>query len=261
MNPPPLPVFDAHLHIIDERFPLVANAGYLPPQFTADAYRAAVASLGVCGGAIVSGSFQALDQSYLRDALDRLGPTFVGVTQLPRTAEDAEIRDLDRCGVRAVRFNLRRGGSEGIEALEEMAERVYALVGWHAEFYADARELGDLVPRLRALPQIVIDHLGLSAEGLPTVLELVATGAKVKATGFGRIAFDVPPALRAIADIDPHALLFGTDLPSTRAPRPFAATDVALVVNALGEERARLALYDNAAALYRPRETTGRAAV
>ena len=118
------------------------------------------------------------------------------MTQLPRTAEDAEIRDLDRCGVRAVRFNLRRGGSEGIEALEEMAERVHALVGWHAEFYADARELGDLVPRLRALPQIVIDHLGLSAEGLPTVLELVAAGAKVKATGFGRIAFDVPAALQ-----------------------------------------------------------------
>ena len=73
MNPPHGPIFDAHLHIIDERFPLVANAGYLPPQFTADAYRAAVAPLGVCGGAIVSGSFQALDQSYLRDALDRLG--------------------------------------------------------------------------------------------------------------------------------------------------------------------------------------------
>ena len=261
MSPPPGPIFDAHFHVIDARFPLVANAGYLPPPFTTYAYRAAVAPLGVGGGAIVSGSFQAFDQSYLRDALESLGPTFVGVTQLPRTAGDPEIRDLDRCGVRAVRFNLRRGGSEGIEALEEMALRVHALVGWHAEFYADARELTDLMPRLRALPQIVIDHLGLSAEGLPIVLELVAAGAKVKATGFGRIAFGVRAALRAIADINPRALLFGTDLPSTRAPRPFATTDVALVVEALGEERARLALYDNAVALYHPRETTGRTSI
>ena len=261
MSPRPGPIFDAHLHVIDARFPLVANAGYLPPPFTADAYRAAVAPLGVCGGAIVSGSFQAFDQSYLLDALERLAPTFVAVTQLPRTAADEEIRELDRRGVRAVRFNLRRGGSEGIEALEELALRVQALVGWHVEFYADARELSDLVPRLRSLPQIVIDHLGLSAEGLPIVLDLVAAGAKVKATGFGRIAFDVRAALRAVADIDPRALVFGTDLPSTRAPRPFAPTDIALVVEALGEERARLALYDNAVALYRPRGTTDSASI
>ena len=36
------------------------------------------------GGAVVSGSFQGFDQSYLLDALDQLGPSFVGVTQLPR---------------------------------------------------------------------------------------------------------------------------------------------------------------------------------
>jgi len=28
------PLFDAHLHIINPRFPLVPNAGYLPPSFT-----------------------------------------------------------------------------------------------------------------------------------------------------------------------------------------------------------------------------------
>jgi hypothetical protein len=81
-----------------------------------------------------------------------------------------------------------------------------------------------------------LTEVGLSAEGLLIVLELVADGAKVKATGFGRIAFDVRAALRAIADINPRALLFGTDLPSTRAPRLFATTDVALVVEALGED-------------------------
>lgn len=32
------PVFDAHVHIIDPRFPLTGNDGYLPPAFTVDQY-------------------------------------------------------------------------------------------------------------------------------------------------------------------------------------------------------------------------------
>lgn len=246
------PIFDAHCHIIDARFPLVENNGYLPPMFTVDDYRAAAEPLGVTGGAIVSGSFQAFDQSYLADALERLGPAYVGVTQLPRTASDAEIVELDRRGVRAVRFNLHRGGSEGADALREMAQRVHALAGWHIELYADASHLVELVPMLSGLPQIVVDHLGLAAAGVPTLLKLVERGARVKATGFGRVSLKVATALQAIAAVDPHALMFGTDLPSTRAPRPFAPSDITLLVEALGEENARLALYDNAVRLYRP---------
>lgn len=250
-----IPLFDAHLHIIDPRFPLVANQGYLPPPYGTDDYLAAAKPLGVTGGAVVSGSFQAFDQSYLVAALQRLGPAFVGVTQLPQSASDAEILALDRQGVRAVRFNLRRGGSEGLEALEGMARRVHALAGWHVELYADAGDLTELVPLLAELPQIVIDHLGLSAEGLPTLLKLVERGAKVKATGFGRVLLDPAAALRAIAAVDPQALLFGTDLPSTRARRPFSPDDIALLVEALGEEASRMALYDNAVRLYRPKKS------
>ena len=48
------------------------------------------------------------------DALAVLGPTFVGVTQLPADCSDEQILELDRSGVRAVRFNLRRGGLAGV---------------------------------------------------------------------------------------------------------------------------------------------------
>ncbi len=76
-------VFDAHLHIIDPRFPL--EPGYRPPAFTVADYRERTAELGITGGAVVSGSFQGHDQTYLLDALERLGPGFAGVTQLPAT--------------------------------------------------------------------------------------------------------------------------------------------------------------------------------
>ena len=126
-------LFDAHLHIVDPRFPLVASDGYVPEPFTVDDYRERTARLDVRGGAVVSGSFQAFDQSYLVDALERLGPGFVGVTQLPASAGDDEILALDRAGVRAVRFNLFRGAGAPLEDLEELAGRVFALAGWHAE--------------------------------------------------------------------------------------------------------------------------------
>jgi predicted TIM-barrel fold metal-dependent hydrolase len=247
-------IFDAHLHIIAPGFELIANQGYLPPWFTAADYLAIATPLGVTGGAVVSGSFQGYDQSYLRDALSRLGPTFVGVTQLPRDTSDETILELARCGVRAVRFNLRRGGSESVDAIEEMAWRVFDLARWHVELYADAQELTPIVPMLNSLPRIVIDHLGLSADGLPTLLKLVEHGAKVKATGFGRVTLDVAAAVKAIVAINPEALMFGTDLPSTRAQRPFSPSDIELLRNELAPDVVRRVLYDNAVALYRPKQ-------
>lgn len=247
------PTFDAHLHVIDPRFPLVANQGYVPAPFTVADYRAATAALGVTGGAVVSGSFQGFDQSYLIDALEKLGPGFVGVTQLPPATPDADIRALDRAGVRAVRFNLRRGGSAGLDDLEPLAERVAAVAGWHVEVYVDGRQLAELEPGLAALPRLSIDHLGLHRDGLPSLLRLVEGGARVKASGFGRVELDVPAALRAIAAVDPTALLFGTDLPGTRAPRPFTASDLTLLDATLGPGAARRARHDNAVAWYQPR--------
>jgi hypothetical protein len=95
-----------------------------------------------------------------------------------------------------------------------------------------------------------IDHLGLHRDGLSPLLRLVERGVKVKATGFGRVDLDVAATLRAIAAVDPGALLFGTDLPSTRAPRPFSDADVDLVTATLGPELGRRALHDNALAWY-----------
>ena len=74
-----------------------------------------------------------------------------------------------------------------------------------------------------------VDHLGLSKEGLPNLLELVENGVRVKATGFGRIDFDPIYAMKEIYAINPDALMFGTDLPSTRAKRPFEFSDIDLI--------------------------------
>jgi predicted TIM-barrel fold metal-dependent hydrolase len=239
-------VFDGHLHIIDPRFPLIPNKGYLPDPFTVEDYLEKTKTLDVVGGAVISGSFQAFDQDYLVDALERLGPSFVGVTQLPATVADEEVLRLHAAGVRAVRFNLYRGGSESLNQLERLALRVHDLVGWHAELYVDSKDLPELEARLAALPRVTIDHLGMARDCYPALLRLVERGAKAKATGFGRVRLNVPEALREITAVDPGALIFGTDLPGTRAERPFEEADVELILESLGEPLADRVLRENA---------------
>ena len=243
--------FDCHFHIIDKNFPVVANQGFMPDAFTSEDYLTRVKDIDLCGGAVVSGSFQELDQSYLFHALKVLGPTFVGVTQVPQTISDAELQGLNDAGVRAVRFNVKRGGSEDIKHLESFARRVHKLVGWHTELYIDSTDAAGLFDTLVSLPAVSIDHIGLSKAGFPTLLKLAEKGVRVKATGFGRVDFDVGPALKELYAANPKALMFGTDLPSTRAPRPYLDSDYTLVLETLGEEKAANVFYKNAVEFYR----------
>ncbi|MFF0815078.1 amidohydrolase family protein [Rhodococcus sp. NPDC003318] len=245
-------MFDAHVHIIDPRFPLVANHGYLPEPFTVADYRSRVAGFGidVNGGAVVTASYQGTDQDYLVAALKDLGPGWVGVTHLEPDATDEDIVALDRAGVRAVRFNLRRSATD-MKLLTTQALRAWELVGWHAEFYVDASLLLSLEPVFKKLPAVCIDHLGMSTRGLPYLLNLVDRGAKVKATGFGRATIDdVGDALRAIHAVNPSALMFGTDLPGTRARRAFERNDLDIVTEAVGDGLAAV-LGGNARTFYR----------
>jgi predicted TIM-barrel fold metal-dependent hydrolase len=244
-------IFDGHCHIIDPSFPIIANQGYTPPDFTLEQYLAEVTPLGIRGGVIVSGSFQGFDQSYLRAALARLGKGWVGVTQVADNVTDDEIAALSALGVRGLRFNIFRGRLDSVDDLIALASRAHAVAGWHAEIYADAAALKPHIDKLAKLPQIAIDHLGMTEAGLPVIRDLVSAGAKVKATGFGRVQMDVPKALESIASVRQDALVFGTDLPSTRAPRPFAPGDIDLVEQTLGADLARRVFWDNAQALYR----------
>ncbi|MGW4352775.1 amidohydrolase family protein [Nocardia sp. NPDC004582] len=241
-------MFDAHLHIFDPRFPLVENEGYLPDPYTIADYRKRMSRFDIDGGAVVSGSFQGTDQSYLLAALAELGEGWVGVTNLHVDATDAEILELSRAGVRAIRFNLKRAGGD-IVGLTMLALRAYELAGWHVELYIDGSMLGSLEPVITKLPKLSIDHLGMSDDCLPYLLNLVDRGAKVKASGFGRVAMNVGSALRKIHTVNPEALMFGTDLPGTRAGRPFRDADISLIADSVGSDLHKV-LEDNARAFY-----------
>ncbi len=243
-------IFDSHFHIIDPQFPLVKSKGYQPANFTCKDYLHRTKHLQIAGEMLVSASFQGFDQTYLEAALKILGPSFFAVTQLPATVTDEEILSLHALGVRGVRFNLEKGGSEKVENMGPFAKRIHELAGWHIDLYVDAKDLAELSPTLRSLPAVSIDHLGLSQKGLPVLLSLVEKGIKVKASGFGRVDFDVADALKELAKANPNALMFGTDLPSPRAPRPFLDEDIQLIRDTFDDTLSEKVLYSNAVNFY-----------
>lgn len=243
-------LFDAHFHIIDPNFPLKENNGFMPEPFTVKIYQAMAKPYNVVGGAIVSGSFQGFDQGYLINALNILGPNYVGVVNLAHTSSDAEVLSLYKSGIRAVRFNLFRGGSETIEHLVSFACRIYDLCGMHIELYIAGEQIEQDFDLLSKLPKVSIDHLGLTQKGFPSLLKLVEHGAHVKATGFMRVDFDTAKALKKVHAINPEALMLGTDFPGTRASRLFNQSDLTIVQDNFSAQDQASIFINNAAAFY-----------
>jgi len=247
-------VFDSHLHIIDPSFPLIQNNGYLPSGFLVEDYLRTAEKLRISSGVVVSGSFQMFDQQYLISALSQLNverQDFVGVTQLPASASDDEILYLAKMGVRGLRFNLKRGGSESVSKLKDFSQRVFELAGWHVELYIGFDALDNLQNMLPSLPAVSIDHLGLESRSLPILKKLMERNVKVKATGFGRLDFDFLPEIQELHQINPSGLMFGTDLPSTRAPKPFDAGHVDLLKQHMSLSDFKKIMWDNGRLFYR----------
>ncbi len=244
-------IFDSHFRIINPKFPLVENNGYLPPDFTAENYHEKVMDLGIIGGAIVSGSFQKFDQEYLIDALNILGKNYFGVANIPIGLSLNELERLNKSNICAVRFNLKRGGSERLENLVELSNRLFDNYGWHTELYVDSNDLKELKTTLEQIPKFSIDHLGLSKAGLWELYYWAEKGVKIKATGFGRVDFDPISVMKKIYSITPNSVMFGTDLPSTRAKVPFTVKDLKLIKDNFSENEQKRIFSKNAIEWYR----------
>lgn len=243
-------IFDSHFHIIPNGYPLIENNGYLPDFYSAKNYKRDLNTLTLLGGVVVSGSFQGFDQSYLLHTLKTLGKKFFGVANIPLDSSDKEIQQLHEGGVRAVRFNFKRGKSIDSADILRLAKKVYDQAGWHSEFYIENKNIAQYQSLFSDLPKFSIDHLGLSQEGLSCLLKLVESGAHVKATGFGRIELDPLEAMKKIHAINPNALMFGSDLPSTRARRPFSINDIRLIEDNFDKNDIENILFKNALDFY-----------
>ena len=222
------------------------NNGYLPPDFTVENYQEKVKDYGIIGGAIVSGSFQKFDQKYLLDSLKTFGKNYYGVANIPIGMKNRELDELNESNICAVRFHLKRGGSESLENMVELSNRLYDNYGWHTELYVDSKDLKELKTTLEQIPEFSIDHLGLSKSGLMDLYYWAENGVKIKATGFGRLDFNPITIMKKIYSINPDSLMFGTDLPSSRAKEHFTYEHLKRLKENFSEDEQEKILYQNA---------------
>jgi 2-pyrone-4,6-dicarboxylate lactonase len=162
---PPAGAVDAHCHVFgpEAKFPFVPERKYTPSDAPKEQLFALRDYLGFDKNVIVQASCHATDNRALVDALDAAAGRAKGIAFIGEEITDAELRALDRSGVRGVRFNFVRRLVDVTprDVLTRLANRV-ATLGWHIVVYFEMTDLADFEGFFTALPTIVVvDHMGV----------------------------------------------------------------------------------------------------
>ena len=73
-------------------------------------------------------------------------------------------------------------------------------------------------------------------------------GVPIRLTGFGRVEYsreELSELIRVLYEMNPDGLIFGTDLPSTRAAYRFSREDIELIQEVLNEEECQKVFWKN----------------
>ena len=224
---------DCHMHVFGpfDRFPLAPERAYNVAEAPVAAHERMKRQVGLERTVYVQASGHGTDNRAMLSALQEIGDRGRGVAVVAPQTPLAELQRMHKAGVRGVRLNLYtfsgRHAGEPAELLRRY-ERLVAPLGWHLQIFCDPAVLGALAPHIeRSSVPIVIDHMGLpdAAHGLEQqafqiVLHLVSHGAWVKLAGADRITrstgrlSDAIPFIRALADVAPDRLVWGSDWPN-----------------------------------------------
>jgi predicted TIM-barrel fold metal-dependent hydrolase len=220
---------DTHFHLFgpESRYRFdpatTYTSGDATPEMLLDLQRV----LGLSRGVVVSGGAYGRTYALAADACERYPERLRGIILPPEDLGVAEIRRLDRLGIRGVRFISERQG-RGLPTLNPaLAQRAFDAAGWQVQFYPRG-DLEEMVPRLLALPNaVVLDHfggfraeLGLDQPAFRKLLEGLETGRLwVKLSGPMRCTQEdhpyaaMTPFARALVAHAPERLVWGSDWP------------------------------------------------
>jgi len=160
---------DCHVHIIGPRdkYPMVANRAYTPPQATVAQLRALRSRIGMSRNVIVQPSFYGTDNSCMLDAMAELGPSARGIAVVAPNVPQQTLRELDAKGVRGVRINLESAGNRDPKAAAALLAQYAKIVGplnWHIQIFAAVTVIGQIAGQIADLKvPVVVDHFGLPA--------------------------------------------------------------------------------------------------
>lgn len=230
-TPLPAGACDCHIHVYDSRFPSASGARLLPPDASAQDYRALQQRMGTTRTVLVTPSTYGTDNRCMLAGLAALGAEARGVAVIDGTESDAELQRLHHLGVRGVRLNLSLGVSGTVASLLPLAQHI-APLGWHLQLLMAPDLLLSQAALLRQLPvPLVFDHFGRIAPAMAgsaahqLLLDLLQRGqAWIKLSGgyivSGQHSVE-DPALDALAAsylrAAPQRVLWGSDWPHATA--------------------------------------------
>jgi D-galactarolactone isomerase len=162
---------DCHHHIYDPARFAPLQPGALPDARVQE-YRLLQGRIGTARNIVVTPRPYVTDNRVTLDAISQLGRNARGVAVIHPDVTDAELKTLDRGGIRGIRFSLGAIPSQlpatTIDMIEPLSKRVNAL-GWHVQITMDpdrivaAEDLWNRIPSV-----IVFDHMGYVPEPMGT---------------------------------------------------------------------------------------------
>ena len=231
---PPPGACDTHFHVFGppDLFPYDENRVYTPPAAPFEHAMALLDVLGIERGVIVQPFAHGTDNSVTLDAVARSGGRCRGVAKVDDGFAEADLRRLHDGGIRGIRFNLfgARGGDVPIAMYGRVIERVAAL-GWSVTLHGLPDGLLAHADWMRGLDApVIIDHFGrvAFADGLDQpafrlLLELmgrdnfwVKISCAERLSTLGPPWPDAIPFARALIEVAPDRVLWGTDWPHTQ---------------------------------------------
>jgi len=155
---------DAHCHVFgpESKFPYAPERKYTPCDAPKEKLFELRDYLGLDRNVIVQASCHSKDNRALIDALESSNNKAKGVAFVGEEVTDAELKSMDRAGVKGVRFNFvkRLVDFTPRDVLERIAARV-APLGWHIVVYFEMPDLPEFEDFFTSLPTtVVVDHMG-----------------------------------------------------------------------------------------------------
>ncbi|MEI2764644.1 MAG: amidohydrolase family protein [Dermatophilaceae bacterium] len=231
---------DAHCHVFGPGavFPFAPERKYTPCDASKEQLYALRDHLGFARNVVVQATCHGADNRAMVDAVRSSAGKARGIATVRRDITDAQLAELDRAGVRGVRFNFvkRLVDFTPKDELLEIAGRI-APLGWHVVIYFEAVDLPELWDFFTALPTVVVvDHMGRPDVAEPVdgpqfelFVRFMAQNPNVwsKVSCPERLSLSGPPALdgepaayrdvvpfaRRIVETFPDRVLWGTDWP------------------------------------------------
>ncbi|KAL3486843.1 hypothetical protein BJX62DRAFT_228477 [Aspergillus germanicus] len=159
--------WDSHMHVVEPRYPVVADAAYEPTPHTIHDAIEFETSLGIENVVLVQPSIYGHDNSCLLDALRHIGPSRGrGVVVIDAAnANIKTLREWHALGVRGVRVNFKSSGK--VPSRDELTQllvdqaRVIRPLGWMIQVHTYMSVipiLEEIIPQLGV--KVCIDHFG-----------------------------------------------------------------------------------------------------